>query len=102
MVANAKEFVMSRFVAMLLATLVLASPLSPALSHDANESIREQQAAECQRLGGTYDYPKCYLPDRGKASEPAGECDWACQLVIGAIGLATARIAYCRANTEKC
>lgn len=93
---------MSRFVAALLATLALASLTSPASSNDPNEYIREQHAAECQRQGGTYDYPKCYLPDRRQASEPAGECDWACQLVLGAIGLATTRIAYCRANPSKC
>ncbi len=93
---------MSRFVAALFATLALASHASTAASHDPNEYIREQQAAECHRLGGTYDYPKCYLPDRSKKSEPVGECDWSCQLVIGAIGLATARIAYCKANPEKC
>lgn len=93
---------MSRFVAALLATLALASLTSPASSNDPNEYIREQHAAECQRRGGTYDYPKCYLPDRRNTSEPADACDWACQLVLGAIGLATARIAYCRANPSKC
>lgn len=92
---------MSRHVAALLATFALASLSSPASSNDPNEYIREQHAAECQRQGGTYDYPKCIIPDR-RDSTPAGECDWSCQLVLGAIGLATARIAYCRANPGKC
>lgn len=95
---------MSRFVAALLATLALASLSSPASSNDPNEYIREQHAAECQRQGGTYDYPKCYLPDRSQQAPQSIEptCDWACQLIVGALGLAAARVAFCKANPERC
>lgn len=88
-------------IASILAQSLPARAMDPA---DVNEQIRELQAARCHDMGGTYDYPRCYLPDQkqqGKApSEP--ECDWGCQLIVGAIALAAARVAYCKANPEKC
>ncbi len=72
--------------------------------NDVNEYIREQHAEECAKLGGSYSYPKCYLPEAKRDATPSESetCDWACQLVIGALGLATARVAFCKANPERC
>ena len=95
---------MSRFVAALLATLALASLTLPASSNDPNEYIREQYAAECQRQGGTYDYPRCYIPDQNQQGTSPNEslCNLGCRLIMGAIALAAVRVAYCKANPGKC
>jgi hypothetical protein len=62
-----------------------------------------QQREECQRLGGRYDYPRCYLPDdRTEPHSGDNSCGVGCAIVIGVLGIAAARQAYCKANPGKC
>lgn len=88
-------------IATMIAHALPAQAMDPA---DVNEQIRELQAARCRDMGGTYDYPRCYVPDQKQQGQvqDESECDWGCQLVVGAITLAAARIAWCKSNPGKC
>ncbi len=88
---------------LIAAILAQSLPAQAMDAADINEQIRELQASRCRDMGGTYDYPRCYIPDRKEQrSTKQSECDWGCQLIVGAITLAAARIAYCKANPGKC
>ena len=86
---------------LLCASLISASYL-PARA-DVGEAIRQGQQIECERLGGRYSYPRCYLPEEPTPSKrPTGTCDTWCQVAATIIGLAAARLAYCKAHPDKC
>ncbi len=91
-------------IALIAVLIINAVPAQAMDAADINERIREQQAARCHELGGTYDYPRCYIPDqKEQESRPnESECNLGCQLIMGTIALAAARIAYCTANPGKC
>lgn len=88
-------------IATMIANAIPAQAMSPA---DVNEQIRELQASRCRDMGGTYDYPRCYIPDQKQQETRPSEsdCNLGCQLIMGAIALAAARLAYCKANPGKC
>lgn len=94
----------SRFVAQTLIASLLATSALPARADYTQQVIIEQQRDECRRLGGRYEYPKCYLPER--QSEPrrdsGSSCGLGCTLILGAAAIAAGRIAYCKANPGKC
>jgi hypothetical protein len=97
---------MSRFSLTSMLILSLAGHSLPAAALDQNEineAIREQQADECSRQGGIYRYPRCHFPEAPQdAPADAEACDIGCKLILGVLGLAAARIAYCKANPGKC
>ncbi len=67
----------------------------------ANEEIRRQQKEECERQGGRYDFPKCFLPkERGSAG--GSSCGWMCKLAIGVVVGGAAAVTYCKTNPDKC
>lgn len=86
-----------------LAALMIV-PTLPASANETGWYLRKQQQEQCERDGGRYDYPKCHYPDRSKPQERRTDeaCDFGCQLVLGLIGAAMARAAYCKANPDKC
>ena len=66
-----------------------------------NEEIRRQQKEECERQGGRYVFPKCFLPkERGSAG--GSSCGWMCKLVIGVVVGGAAAVTYCKTNPDKC
>jgi hypothetical protein len=98
---------MSRLSAISIALILsLTGHSLPAIALDQNEIneyIREQQAEECTRQGGIYRYPQCHLPEAPQpAPSDTDECDVSCKVILGLLGLAAARIAYCKANPDKC
>lgn len=94
----------SRLTSALVAVTLLVSGASPTFANYQKEEMIRQQRAECDRLGGRYEYPKCYLSEPGP-SEPSrsndSSCGVGCAIVLGVIGIA-ARQAYCKANPGKC
>lgn len=95
---------LTRSVAQAAILSVLAAPLSPVQADPTRDIIIEQQREECRRLGGRYEYPKCYLPERSpnEPTRPDQACDWGCQFLIAILAAAAARAAYCKANPSKC
>ncbi len=94
----------SRLTSAFLATTLLVSGASPTFANYQKEEIIRQQREECQRLGGRYEYPKCYLPEQGPSegsSSNDSNCGLGCAIVLGVLGIA-ARQAYCKANPGKC
>lgn len=95
----------SRLMSALIAATMLVTGASPTLANYQREEMIRQQRAECDRLGGRYEYPKCYLPERApsETSRPdESSCGLGCAVVLGVLGIAAARQAYCKANPGKC
>lgn len=96
----------SRIVAQSLIASLLATSALPAQADYTQQVIIEQQREECRRLGGRYEYPKCYLPERQSEPRPTRDsgssCGLGCTLILGAAAIAAGRIAYCKANPDKC
>jgi len=92
----------------LMTTTIVSSVPSPVIGpvwadDRVNEVIRRQQKEDCERQGGQYDYPKCYLPDRrSQSSSSSSSCGWMCKLTIGVAALVVGSVAYCKANPGKC
>ncbi len=58
-----------------LAGLIIALPITGPANADerVNEAIRRQQRDQCERQGGRYDYPKCYLPPERSESDESDD-----------------------------
>jgi hypothetical protein len=93
----------SRLTSAFLAATLLISGASPTFANYQREEMIRQQREECERLGGRYDYPRCYLPDdRSEPQSTNNSCGVGCAIVLGVLGIAAARQAYCKANPGKC
>lgn len=95
----------SRLTSACLAATLLVSGASPTFANYQREEMIRQQRAECDRLGGRYEYPKCYLPERDPTEHSRSNdssCGVGCAVVLGVLGIAAARQAYCKANPGKC
>lgn len=94
----------SRIIAHMLTASLLMAQAVPVRADSTRDFIIQQQKDECRRLGGRYEYPKCYLPETSPKTKPDDDawCDWGCQIILGILGAAAARAAYCKANPAKC
>ncbi len=95
----------SRLTSVFLAATLLVGGVSPAFANYQREEMIRQQREECERLGGRYQYPKCYLPEDNSSSGSSASdssCGLGCGIALGVLGIAVARQAYCKANPGKC
>lgn len=94
----------SSTIARLLSIALVLSGTLPAHADYTQQVLIEQQRDECRRLGGRYEYPKCYMPEstRAQPSQSESTCGLGCGIFLGVAALAASRIAYCKANPGKC
>ena len=96
----------SSTIAKLLSIALVLTGTLPAYADYTQQVLIEQQRDECRRLGGRYEYPKCYLPQLQPEPRPSRDsgsnCGLGCTLILGAAAIAAGRLAYCKANPEKC
>lgn len=96
---------LARRSALIVITCVACFPVGGANAQaTVNDQIVDQLRRECVAKGGRFENSTCHLPDKRTSSNSSRDssCGLGCAVGVAIVGLAAARIAYCKANPEKC